>query len=110
MSLRDFIDSKGTAWTAWDIPPARAYLPRRTNERRVSPTTSYTPERRTGAERRRRQVPPQLLHGWVCFESEVEKRRLIPPPEGWESMELEELERLCQQATPHTKVKLDPTD
>jgi hypothetical protein len=109
MALRDFIDSNGTPWTAWDIPPARAFQPSRAPEsdRRVRAIAGFSPERRTGAERRRRQVPPQLLHGWVCFESNREKRRLIPPPAGWDKASDRELEELCTMATPHAKVQLD---
>jgi hypothetical protein len=107
MALRDFIDSNGIAWTAWDIPPARAYQPRRApaRERRVQVVSGYTPERRTGEDRRRRQVPPQLLHGWVCFESDLEKRRLVPPPPEWDRASPAELEALLKQAVSQPKLR-----
>jgi len=73
----------------------------------VRAIAGFSPERRSGADRRRRRVPPQLLHGWVCFESRREKRRLIPPPVGWDNASDAELEELCSQATPHAKVQLD---
>jgi len=108
MALRDFIDSDGTRWTAWDIPPVRAFHPQRAGaERRVAPAVARTPERRSGDDRRKRQIPPQLLHGWVCFESEAEKRRLVPPPPGWADASHAELEGYCRQARPQPKVRLD---
>ena len=102
MALRDFTDSNGVDWTVWDIPPARAYQPTRAEgpDRRVRAIAGFSPERRVGADRRRRKVPEQLLHGWVCFESTGEKRRLVPPPPGWDRASEAELEALCAQAKP----------
>lgn len=108
MALRDFIDSDGTPWTAWDIPPVRAFHPQRVgSERRVASTAGHTPERRQGEDRRKRHVPPQLLHGWVCFESDAEKRRLVPPPADWATASDAELEEYCREARPQPKVRLD---
>ena len=108
MALRDFIDSTGTRWTAWDIPPVRSFTPPRGGaERRVAPSSGHAPERRSGIDRRRRQVPAQLLHGWICFESEAEKRRLVPPPPGWEEASPDELDAMCREARPQQKVRLD---
>lgn len=103
MALRDFIDSNGTAWTAWDIPPAHAFSNRRrTAERRVKVISGFTPERRQ-TERRRRVVPDRLLYGWLCFECESEKRRLVPPPPAWAQASDQELEELCRRAVPQAK-------
>lgn len=101
MPLREFIDVQGTAWTAWNVPPPRVYDPPRSgSDRRITSMPGYAPERRSGQDRRRRVVPPELLHGWICFESTDEKRRLMPPPNGWEASTDAELAALCLQAVP----------
>lgn len=97
MALREFTDSQGTAWSAWDVPPLRVYSPARAAaDRRTRETPGYAPERRSGAERRRRASG--LEGGWLCFQSEVGKRRLAPPPPGWDEAPEEELEALCRRA------------
>lgn len=48
-----------------------------------------------GAQRR---LMPPFQHGWLCFESVGEKRRLGPIPPGWRSLSDTDLERLLQQA------------
>lgn len=67
-------------------------------ERRRQVTSGYTPERRTGLDRRMRIMHPELSGGWVCFASGREKRRLYPPPGQWDAISDEELESLCAQA------------
>jgi len=99
MALREFTDSRGTAWTVWDVPPHRVYArPRSGVERRVTATPSPTPERRVNPDRRRPLMHPHLQAGWICFTSEVEKRRLYPPPPGWHQASDAELEALCARA------------
>ena len=99
MALREFTDSRGTAWTAWDVPPHRVYTPARAGvERRTRVVPGYSPERRAGRDRRMRLTHPELTGGWVCFTSRREKRRLSPPPERWDAASDEELEALCGQA------------
>lgn len=95
MALREFRDSAGTEWVAWDVPPRIVYEQIRTQERRQSATPGFSPERRTGSSRR--QTSAGLEYGWVCFESASEKRRLGPPPEGWAAMRDAELEDLCRR-------------
>lgn len=98
MALREFRDSRGTAWTAWDVPPHRVYSTARSGaDRRATETPGYAPERRT-RDRRRRVVSPHLQAGWVCFTSAREKRRLYPPPPEWHAATDEELEALCARA------------
>ena len=99
MALREFTDSRGAAWTAWDVPPHRVYTPARAGvERRTRVVSGYSPERRAGRDRRMRLTHPELTGGWVCFTSGREKRRLSPPPERWDAASDEELEALCAQA------------
>ena len=62
-------------------------------------------ERRTGLERRaetlsRSHVAAEFAYGWLCFETNGEKRRLAPVPEGWETADEETIERWCSLAKP----------
>lgn len=101
MALREFKDSQGTAWTAWDVPPPRLYEPIRSgSDRRVRREPVFAPERREGSERRRRSPMAELERGWVCFQSEAEKRRLAPPPDGWDDYSEDELRDLCRRGVP----------
>jgi hypothetical protein len=69
-------------------------------DRRTRRTPDYHPERRVIRDRRRVHVGQGLEHGWVCFQSPGEKRRLAPPPPGWEHAPAEALEELLQAAAP----------
>jgi hypothetical protein len=101
MALREFIDARGVAWKAWDVPPWRVFTELRSRgERRVRQIPGYTPERRQNRERRRRTAAPGLERGWVCFECAEEKRRLIPPPPNWDEVTEGELADLCSRASP----------
>lgn len=82
--------------------------PRSGDERRMDPTRADAPDRRSGVERRQiesrrgeddrrsgvdRRTAPRIKAplpgsygtGWLCFESDGEKRRLAPVPDGWET-------------------------
>jgi len=88
----------------WDVPPARQYSPTRTGQdRRVTVTENHHPERRVLRDRRRMRTGPGLEHGWVCFQSEGEKRRLAPPPSDWEQAADDALEALLGRAEPITR-------
>lgn len=98
MALREFTDSRGTTWTAWDVPPHRVYTQQRAGtDRRTRVVPGFTPERRM-RDRRMRLRHPELTGGWVCFTSGREKRRLSPPPARWDGASDAELEALCAQA------------
>lgn len=98
MALREFTDSRGTTWTAWDVPPHRVYTQQRAGtDRRTRVVPGFTPERRM-RDRRMRLRHPELTGGWVCFTSGREKRRLSPPPARWDAASDAELEALCAQA------------
>jgi len=72
-------------------PAGRALLGRGRERRDTpSPTTAKRPLRLA--------VLPALLRGWLCFESELEKRRLAPVPPGWESMSDRGLAELCARS------------
>jgi hypothetical protein len=102
MALREFRDSRGNSWTAWDVPPHRVYTPARAGrDRRKREASGSLPERRAGGDRRR-GGPMELARGWVCFASGAEKRRLYPPPADWDARSDEELEALCAGAESRT--------
>ena len=104
MALREFKDSRGTEWLAWDVPPARIYSPPRSGEdRRRNPSAEHHPERRVIRDRRRENAAQGLQNGWVCFQSPEEKRRLAPPPTDWETAADEALEALLGRAQPITR-------
>ena len=99
MALREFRDSAGMEWMAWDVPPAREFTHTRSGvDRRTTPTPNHHPERRV--LRDRGQEGSELERGWVCFQSPEEKRRLAPPPPDWDTAAAEALEALLGQAQP----------
>lgn len=98
MNYRIFVDSGGKQWEVWLVRPAAAE--RRNADRRAAgggagagdfPGFSdrrriperRTPERLKNPFRRTVEVASEYSDGWLCFESEDEKRRLAPVPEGW---------------------------
>jgi len=91
VSYRTFLDSTGKRWEVWLVTPAAAE--RRKADRRASPSDGEryagnldrrkTPERRRSPFLRSVAVASEFSQGWLCFESEGEKRRLAPVPEGW---------------------------
>lgn len=110
MPCREFVDGYGERWTAWSVTPLRVER-RHVAERRVLNRPAGRAllgrgrERRTiaGAPESRRPlrlaVLPAFLSGWLCFESDGEKRRLAPIPAGWQLMSDRGLAELCARAT-----------
>jgi hypothetical protein len=70
MAHRTFTDAQGDGWEVFDA--------------------AFPAAQRALAE----HFPP-----WLCFESENEKRRLSPIPEGWQNASTQELQRLLSLAT-----------
>lgn len=76
MAVREFTDSRGREWRAWDVTPEH-----------VHPAT------------RGEDFMSVLQNGWLAFQSGTEKRRLSAPyPPNWTTASIAELEALCQQA------------
>jgi hypothetical protein len=101
MSYRVFTDSQGTEWQAWDVVPQ--LTERRGIERRVRVEPVPHVDRRRAPDRRvikgRRPVLTAGLDaGWLCFENDMEKRRLAPIPGDWTRCSREQLERYCAVA------------
>lgn len=106
MSYRTFLDARGKRWEVWLVTPAAAE--RRKVDRRAAAggTAPFTsgPERRKTPERRRvpfqrsAAVSSEYSQGWLCFESEGEKRRLAPVPQGWDEAGPDRLSTWLQAA------------
>lgn len=73
MGMRNFRDVQGNTWDVWQVAP------------RVEAAPLYG---------------GGLVHGWLCFDSGLEKRRLPDPPSGWSEWPDAALERLCRAAEP----------
>jgi hypothetical protein len=81
--LRGFTDSTGVEWRVWEVFPSRA-----------------PSEMGTGELTRSSLKDTAFAHGWLCFESATDKRRLAPIPRGWEFLDTATLEQLRAKASP----------
>jgi hypothetical protein len=79
MAARTFTDGAGTEWQAWSVVPG---------------------ENLDWPAHARSHLPPAMVGGWLCFESQAEKRRLHPIPGGWEESSDEDLAAYCASAEP----------
>lgn len=103
MGLRTFVAPDGAEWRVWNVVPSLALdEDSREWERRGQDVLAYDgPDRRQGDRRNLTPfVSPQLSGGWLCFESDSEKRRLAPLPPAWEEAPDEELSVLWERADP----------
>ena len=109
MPLRTFRTSAGVEWRVWNVIPGHAGEDERRcgyDRRSPDPVIAYAgPDRRTASDRRSRGRF-DLDSGWLVFESDGERRRLMPIPPGWEVRADADLERLCARATPVTTTVL----
>ena len=113
MPYRTFVDSAGAEWQVWDIVP-------RLSERRVGQPTERRVEIKpiSFADRRReqRRLPQANVararlrgtyaQGWLCFETDDEKRRLSPIPDDWTTCDDERLEEYARRGE---RVATSPT-
>jgi len=77
MAVREFTDSRGVDWRAWDVTPIHMH-----------PIT------------RGEDYMANLQDGWLVFESGREKRRLEAPyPADWITRPIPALEELCRRAS-----------
>lgn len=106
MGYRTFKDSRGIDWEAWDVIPKLG--DRRAGDRRreSSPASAPNEDRRLISrerrvvEGRRPVLSTGLGCGWLCFEAQIEKRRLAPIPSDWLRCDETCLERYCCEAKP----------
>ena len=62
MALREVRDESGVLWTIYDVHPSMVH-------------------------RGTLQVREELASGWLCFQSDAAKRRLVGIPAQWEQLE-----------------------
>lgn len=72
MAYRELLDAAGRRWRIWDTDP---------HEFAGRPL-----------------IAADYSAGWLTFESDREKRRLLPAPPGWERLRAEELTALLDRA------------
>lgn len=77
--MREYTDNEGVRWLVWIVMPSQLA--------RESAATS---------------LPGGLQGGWLCFQSDGQKRRLCPIPAGWEDRSDAELDVLRRAADPVT--------
>lgn len=105
MPYRRFVDSLGAPWRVWDVVPD--LIDRRIAIRRLRAIKIFHPDRRVLPTRRLDLLRSYLYFpptetGWLCFESDHDKRRLRPIPDGWAHDSDGALEELCRRADPET--------
>lgn len=93
--MREFTDSEGVQWQAWEVIPSTAERRNSTADRRFGARDHH--ERRV-KQQLRVKMDEGLAEGWLVFESAEEKRRLHPIPEAWESLSDEQLVELARSA------------
>lgn len=94
MAHREFIDSDGSYWQAWEVIPSMAER-RSSGERRLTVRDRH--DRRV-QHQVRATLEDGLSLGWLVFESATEKRRLHPIPQGWSNLSDAELTMLALSA------------
>jgi len=107
MRYRIFEDYVGRRWEVWQTSPPqsdRRKAERRSVVDRRQTARASSTSRRNVSERRVRSVVripcvPGLEGGWLCFESNGERKRLAPVPEAWETAGEMTLAALCNFAT-----------
>jgi hypothetical protein len=101
---RQFKDREGKVWDVWQVHPSA--VERRYTDRRVKDEERWDKmDRRSGVDRRREAlarnpVAAEFAAGWLCFETQGEKRRLAPVPESWDRADDETIEQWCSLAKP----------
>lgn len=102
MPYRTYVDSLGADWQVWDIVPRLSErrsgeIDRRIEEKFIEFVERRQESRRLG-ETRRAVLRGTYAQGWLCFDSEAEKRRLSPIPQDWTTCSDERLEVYARQA------------
>lgn len=75
MAVRDFVDLKGVTWKVW-------------------PVTPYSIQPKTAVE----DYLGDYGDGWLCFESNTERRRLASYPPNWDTLSDSGLQQLLKSA------------
>ncbi|HYH81365.1 MAG TPA: hypothetical protein VEX86_16290 [Longimicrobium sp.] len=77
--MRTVTDKQGRSWRIWHVVPQSAVLI---------------------------QSSPEMGRGWLCFESDGDKWRLVQPPENWATLPNAELMELIRGAAEVKKAEL----
>ena len=85
MAVRDFVDLNGVKWRVWPVTPS-----------------SIQPK--TAAE----DYLGDYEDGWLCFESNTERRRLAKYPRNWETLSDNGLLQLLRTAAVVTPSRRTP--
>lgn len=93
MAYREFTDTHGVVWQAWEVIPSSAER-RSSGERRFGARDRV--DRRVRQEQTRVKLDHGMAHGWLVFESAAEKRRVHPIPDDWSSRSDEQLVALLK--------------
>ena len=86
MAVRTVLDASGVEWQVWEVRPSWA--------------GRWTPaEGMSSVGAPRPSLAPQLEAGWLAFQSpQGERRRIVPIPAGWETLDERGLVRLLGRA------------
>ena len=74
MPHREFTDAKGTRWMVWSTTPVAGAV-----------------------------LSGEMQKGWLTFECDGERRRLVPIPRDWEDAGADRMELYCRAAEPVTR-------
>jgi hypothetical protein len=86
MAVRSVLDAAGVAWQVWEVRPSWAG---RTTPAKGVPSVGAT----------RPSLAPHLEGGWLAFQSaRGERRRIVPIPAGWETLDEPGLRLLLARA------------
>ena len=100
MPLREFTDTTGRVWQAWNTVPGN---PHEAVMFATSARLLAESDRRVTGEYRNTpggHVSPGLEQGWLTFQAGEDKRRLSPIPTDWATATDAELARYLERAAP----------
>jgi hypothetical protein len=84
--MRVFADLDGRDWTVFEV------------------------KKQGGRAERWTYLPEEFGEGWLCFESDISKRRLTPIPPRWREFSDTQLAGLLKEAKPVSRPRLDLED
>jgi hypothetical protein len=83
--MRTITDAAGTQWTVFEV-------------------------KRQGSSEKWSYLPEEYGDGWLCFESDLSKKRLTPVPSNWRGLSDPDLIRLLGQAQAVNRPKMQAED
>ncbi|HEY8851377.1 MAG TPA: hypothetical protein VIM36_04285 [Gemmatimonadaceae bacterium] len=102
MPMREFADSLGQVWQAWDThPKGVGHL-----SKGESAFTRFVANTAKREGREPTTVRDQYAAGWLTFKLANDRRRLTPIPDGWELADDATLQRYLGSASDAPEVPL----